>query len=144
MSTISATFVFAGINAEEGGLIRRDAGPSYWATERRIQLHRVLPFSIKDKAHAEDWVTLLQGIELQLLLSRAQPGDLSMTVIEETGTPMWEYLYGRSGGEIGSLTQLLRIGANRAIKTGSERITFDLLDGVRINQGREKHRQAAT
>jgi hypothetical protein len=44
-----------------------------------------------------------------------------------------EYLYRRSGGMIGSLSQLIRGAAILAIDDGSEQITRALLDGVPVD-----------
>ena len=49
-----------------------------------------------------------------------------------------EYLYRRSGGMIGSLSQLIRGAAILAIEDGTERITRDLLDIVPVDYAAER------
>ena len=49
-----------------------------------------------------------------------------------------EFLYRRSGGMIGSLSQLVRGAAILAIETGTERITQDLLEAVPIDYAAER------
>nr|WP_228558766.1 hypothetical protein [Catenulispora pinisilvae] len=51
---------------------------------------------------------------------------------------MAESLYRRSGGMIGSLSQLIRGAAILAIDTGTEKITEDLLDLVPIDYAAER------
>jgi hypothetical protein len=52
-----------------------------------------------------------------------------------------DYFFARTSGYIGSMMELARMGAPRAIKNGSERITKDLLDSVHIALAAEKRRQ---
>ncbi len=62
-------------------------------------------------------------------LHHHQPGTL---------TGLSEYLYHRSGGMIGSLSQLIRGAAVLAIEDGSERITEDLLEAVPVDFAAER------
>jgi hypothetical protein len=48
---------------------------------------------------------------------------------------MPEYLFRRTGGIVGLLERLIEDGAARAIDTGTERLTADLLDTIDINLG---------
>ncbi|MFB6724363.1 hypothetical protein ACFCV3_29560 [Kribbella sp. NPDC056345] len=57
-----------------------------------------------------------------------------------------DYLFARSSGHFASLMSLIGRGCYRAIKTGTETLTVDLLDAVRIDQAAEtarKHLAAA-
>jgi hypothetical protein len=51
------------------------------------------------------------------------------------------YLFARTTGNIGSLMDLIRRGASRAIRTGRERIDRELLDDIRIDEGAETERR---
>ena len=55
-----------------------------------------------------------------------------------------EYLYRRSGGMIGSLSQLVRGAAILAIEDGSEQITSELLDLVPVDYAATTRRHRAT
>lgn len=52
-----------------------------------------------------------------------------------------DYLYARSTGHIGSLITLINRGCQRAVRTGAERLTQDLLDRVKNDESSEKARQ---
>ena len=49
-----------------------------------------------------------------------------------------EYLYRRSGGMIGSLSQLVRGAAILAIEDGSEQVSKQLLDSVAVDYAAER------
>ncbi len=63
-------------------------------------------------------------LESMLRLDQHQQGTL---------VRLAEYLYQRTGGMIGSLSQLVRGAAILAIEDGTERITRDLLDCVPVD-----------
>jgi hypothetical protein len=50
-----------------------------------------------------------------------------------SGGGMPEYLFGRTNGIIGLLKKLIQAGCRRAIETGTETITADLLDTLAIS-----------
>jgi hypothetical protein len=52
-----------------------------------------------------------------------------------------DYLYARSSGHIGSLTTLINRGCQRAVRTGVERLTQDLLDRVKNDEASENARK---
>lgn len=66
-----------------------------------------------------EWRALLASIEARLTLYQARAGDLS----DRLADTIWEH----TAGSIGSTFMLCAIAANRAIRTGDERITNDLL-----------------
>jgi hypothetical protein len=70
----------------------------------------------------------LAGIEDQLRLLRSFDGML-------TGGDMPEYLFRRTGGIVGLLRRLIEDGCARAIATGEERLTSELLAGTVIGPG---------
>jgi hypothetical protein len=55
-------------------------------------------------------------------------------------TDLSVYLFARSGGHIGSFITLVTRGTYKAIRTGAELLTRDLLDGVRIDEASEQAR----
>jgi hypothetical protein len=63
-------------------------------------------------------------MDAALRLHHHQPGSL---------VALKDYLYRRSGGMIGSLSQLIRGAAILAIENGSEQITRDLLEAVPVD-----------
>jgi hypothetical protein len=72
---------------------------------------------------------LIAALESLLRLHRQRPGNLLR---------LDEYLYRRSGGMIGSLSQLVRGAAIVAIEDGSEQITKKLLDSVPVDYAAQR------
>ena len=68
-------------------------------------------------------------MDAALRLHHHQPGSL---------VTLEDYLYRRSGGMIGSLSQLIRGAAILAIEDGSEQITRDLLKAVPVDYAAER------
>ena len=68
-------------------------------------------------------------MEASLRLHHHQPGTL---------TGLGEYLFGRTSGMIGSLSQLIRGAAILAIADGTEQITRDLLNPVPVDHAAER------
>ena len=87
------------------------------------------PFAYGTAEQREQWRALVATMESTLRLHKHQPGSL---------VALDEYLYRRSGGMIGSLSQLIRGAAILAIEDGSERITRDLLDIVPVDYAAER------
>ena len=130
-----ATFLFAGVGLENRGLLSegmtvRDLPMAQ--TARRWTLLPLEPFRIDTSAGRESWRTFLLGVERDLVLAHRQPGLLA--------DELAEYLFARSTGMIGSLMDLVRRGASRAIRTGDERLSRELLDSVSIDHAAETAR----
>jgi hypothetical protein len=139
---ISVTLVLIGVDIPKSGLLRgarRDPRTGQWAfpagshqdstaaqTGRRFDLVNLQPFRYSEAGSDTSFVEHLAGIEEQLRLLRATDGML-------TGNGMPKYLYDRTGGSVGLLRRLIEDGCSRAMKTGEERLTVDLLDEIRIN-----------
>ena len=85
------------------------------------------PFAYGTGAQREQWRALIATMDSALRLH--QPGSLA---VQE------DYLYRRSGGMIGSLSQLIRGAAILAIEDGSEQITRDLLEAVPVDYAAER------
>jgi hypothetical protein len=79
------------------------------------------------------WRRLLLAIERMLVLSNKHRG---MVADELAG-----YLYARSTGHFASLMTLITRGCRRAIRTGEERLSKELLDGVKNDEGAELARR---
>lgn len=131
----NATFLFAGVALRARGLVGeghtgREAAMAQ--TFRRWTVLGLSPFTLTHKKGREEWDRLLFGIEQALVLADARPGML---------VDLSRYLFARTTGNIGSLMDLIRRGATRAIRTGREVIDRELLDDIRIDEGAETERR---
>ena len=90
---------------------------------------RAAPFAYGTGAQRGQWRALIATLESLLRLHRHRTGSLVRLV---------EYLYRRSGGMIGSLSQLVRGAAILAIEDGSEQISKQLLDSVPVDYAAER------
>ena len=86
------------------------------------------PFAYGTTAQREQWRALIATMDAALRLHQHRPGSL---------VALEEYLYRRSGGMIGSLSQLIRGAAILAIEDGSEQIIRDLLEAVPVDYAAE-------
>jgi Fe-S cluster biosynthesis and repair protein YggX len=93
----------------------------------------MFPFRAKTTAERWQWHQLLLTLEQLLVLANKHPGMLA----EELS----DYLFVRSTGHIGSLMSLLRLGCQKAIRTGTETLTAELLDKCRIDSAAELGRR---
>lgn len=119
--TISATFVYAGLDLEESNLLSGIRGRQILG---RFVPIKTGPFAYRTDQDKQDWVKLVASMEQTLRLHNHQPG----TLIERA-----DYLHARTGGMIGSLDQLIYEAANDAITDGSEKITTAHLDAVLLD-----------
>ncbi|MER8086954.1 TniB family NTP-binding protein [Streptomyces sp. NPDC094048] len=125
---LPATFAYAGIDVEDQGLF---AGTRGRQIAGRFTVIATAPFPYTPGADRDAWRSLVGTLESMLRLQHHQPGTL---------TGLSEYLYHRSSGMIGSLSQLIRGAAVLAIEDGSERITEDLLEIVPVDYAAERSR----
>lgn len=148
LMSMHVTLVLVGVGIPDSGLLRegrrdRRTGELVFAqprhaksfndeaatqTERRFDLVNLDPFGYDTPEAITAWVTHLAGIEEHLRLLKADPGML-------TEGAMPEYLFGRTRGIVGLLERLIEDGCARAVDTGVERLTTDLLDAIDINLG---------
>lgn len=131
----NATFLFAGVALRARGLVGeghtgREAAMAQ--TFRRWTVLGLSPFTLTHKPGRGEWDRLLFGIEQSLVLADARPGML---------VDLSRYLFARTTGNIGSLMDLIRRGASRAIRTGREAIDRELLNDIRIDEGAEAERR---
>jgi hypothetical protein len=129
--TIPATFIYAGIDCERSGLLTEGEGrqSTFSQTGSRFTLLTMTRFSNRGEDGGSDWTSLLMGIERELCLLKMQPGDLS--------DGLSDYLFDRTHGEMGALMTLIRVGALRAIETGDERLTVEILENVPLSRDAE-------
>ena len=130
-------FIFTGVGLTERRYINEGLTGSAAVlaqTARRWTTIRVDPFGYTTDADRAEWHTLLRTLEEQLILARATPGML---------TRQADYLFERSGGYIGSLVNLLRLGATKAILSDLEAMPTTLLDTVRVDDAAEIARAVA-
>lgn len=109
---LPATFIYAGIDVEAQGLF---AGVRGRQIAGRFTVIPAAPFAYGTGAQREQWRALIAALESLLRLHRH-----------------------RSGGMIGSLSQLVRGAAILAIEDGSEQISKQLLDSVPVDYAAER------
>lgn len=118
---LPATFAYAGIEVEAQGLF---AGVRGRQIAGRFTLICATPFAYGTSEQRDAWRALVASLESMLRLHRHTPGTL---------VQLDEYLYQRTGGMIGSLSQLIRGAAILAIEDHSEKITRTLLDDIPVD-----------
>jgi hypothetical protein len=123
---LPATFVYAGLDVDETGLF---AGTRGRQIAGRFTLIPARPFDYGTAEQKGTWRSLIAAMEASLRLHNHQPGTL---------TGLGEYLFGRTGGMIGSLSQLVRGAAILAIQTSTEQITRELLDVVPVDHAAQR------
>jgi len=140
---LAATFLYAGVGLRAGGFMHEGLHGQDVALSqisRRFKRLAVEPLRRSTASERALWLGVLRVFEAELVLLAAKSGDL---------TGQADYLWRRSQGVIGSLTQLLSEATAEAIDTGSERITLKLLDGIdigyaaEVGAGREEPRSKA-
>lgn len=127
-SSISATFVYAGVDVEGSGLLAEGNSvekATFSQTAHRFKKFDLRPFDYADSKSRTEFLKVLASFENHLLLFDQSPG----TLVKETG----EYIWARTGGYIGPISTLIREGATVAIKRRTERITKDILGGIKLD-----------
>jgi hypothetical protein len=131
---LPVTFIHAGVGLAERRLFAEGLAGDRAVlaqTARRWTRLELPPFEVSSGVGRRHWTSLLKATERQLVLACAGPGML---------TEIGDYLFARSSGHIGSFITLVMRGCWTAIRTGSERITTELLDTVRIDEASEAAR----
>ncbi|WP_328466524.1 ATP-binding protein [Actinoplanes sp. NBC_00393] len=123
---LPATFVYAGIDVEAQGLFTGVRGRQIAG---RFTLIGSAPFAYGTAEQRAAWQSLIATLEAMLRLHRHIPGTL---------VALDEYLYRRTAGMIGSLSQLIRGAAILAIENSTEQITRELLDTVPVDYAAER------
>ena len=137
---LGATLVLIGVDIPGSGLLgsaRPDPSSGQWAfpaghgdaaatqTSRRFDLADLGPFDYFTPDGMTAFIRHLAGIEDQLRLLRSFDGML-------TAGEMPEYIYRRTSGVVGLIRRLIEDGCARAIATGEERLTRELLAATPI------------
>ncbi|MER7513735.1 ATP-binding protein [Streptomyces lavendulae] len=103
---IPATFAYAGIDIQEGGLLSGTRGDQIAGRFTSVATH---PFP-----YNTEWKALVAQMEANLLLDHHKPGTL---------TRLDRFIHTRTGGMIGTLSHQIRGAAVDAILTGTQKIT---------------------
>ena len=130
------TFLFVGVGILERQMLAEGLGPAdatLAQTARRWTALSLSPFEITTEQGRQTWRRLLLAIERDLMLSDSHHGMLADALAD--------YLYARSTGHFASLMTLITRGCRRAIQTGTERLTAELLDQIRNDEAAEQARQ---
>ncbi|GAA3828127.1 AAA family ATPase [Streptomyces chiangmaiensis] len=131
------TLIFVGVELESRGLyseIDSSGDITLAQTGRRTTPLTMDPYLVTNDAHRVAWRKLMLTLEQRIVLARKFPGMLA----EELS----DYLYVRSTGHIGSLMTLINRGCQRAVRTGAEVLTQELLDQVKMDAAAERARKA--
>lgn len=113
---IPATFVYAGVNVEEEGLLSGTRGGQIAG---RFTLIPTSPFP-----YGTEWKRLVAQLENNLCLLDHQPDTL---------TGLDRFLHTRTGGMIGSLLLQVRGAALDAILSGTEKLTRECLEEIPLD-----------
>jgi len=130
------TLIFVGVGLASRGLFSE--GHSYEdaviaQTGRRTTKLDMRPFAIDTAAGRREWRQMLLALEQRIVLADKRPGMLA--------DDLSDYLFARSTGHIGSLMTLINRGCQRAVRTGAEDLTRDLMDTVKGDEASEKARR---
>ena len=131
------TFLFVGVGLAERQWSTEGSDPgdaAFAQTARRWTTLSLDPFDVGTDAGRQTWRRLLKAIERDLVLIDGHRGMLAEDLAD--------YLFARSTGHFASLMTLIARGCRRAIKTGAESLTPELLDGIRNDVAAEAARQA--
>ena len=124
---IPATFTYAGIDVERGGLFTGTRGRQIAG---RFTLITTSPFP-----RGPEWEGLIATLEQALRLHHHTPGTLPAAE---------RYLHQRTAGMIGSLSHLIRGAALEAVLGGTEKITRRLLDSVALDHAAQDRHDTGT
>lgn len=97
---------------------------------RRITPLGLQAFSIEHEPGREQWRRFLLSLEQRLVLASKYPGMLADDLSDQ--------LYARCSGHIGSLMSLIRLGCLRAMRTGEERLTENVLAQVKLDRAAQQ------
>ena len=132
------TLILIGTHLTKRGLYRQGLtfgeavlGP----TARRTTPHKFEPFDATSTSGDTEWRTVLHAVEGRLVLPKHRFGTLS--------DDLSDYLFARTTGYIGSLMTLLNRAATRAMRTGEEALTEELLEMTKIDRAADEERETS-
>lgn len=129
------TLIYIGVGLEARGLFSEGASYSdavLAQTGRRTTRLEMGPFEINSDRGRRDWRNMLLALEQRTVLTDKRPGMLA--------DELSDYLFARSTGHIGSLMTLVNRGCQRAMRTGAEYLSRQLMDKVKNDEAAEKAR----
>ncbi|MFI0977988.1 AAA family ATPase [Streptomyces sp. NPDC021093] len=130
------TLLMIGVGLADKGLFSEGtpSGDTVLAqTGRRTTRLGMRPFTIDSEAGRLEWRQMLLALEKRVVLADKHPGMLA--------DDLSDYLFARSTGHIGSLMTLINRGCQRAVRSGTEHLDRDLLDGVKNDEASENARK---
>ena len=129
------TLIYVGVDLDKRGLFfdgQATTDRAIAQTARRTTKLRMAPFGIRTDRQRLHWHLLLLSVEQRVVLVNKKPGMLAYDLSD--------YLFARSTGHIGSLMTLINRGCWRAIRSGAEYLSQDLLDEVKTDAGSDSRR----
>ena len=130
-NAVPATFVYLGINLNNGALLAGERGQQLSGRFSRIDLTR---YNQSSPDEARTWREIIRAFETKLPLADHTTGTLK---------PLAAYLHDRTGGSIGSLGRLLTGAAMDLVLTDDtttrEEITLEQLDKQLLDMAAETH-----
>jgi hypothetical protein len=132
-NSISATFVYAGIDLENTGLLTEGKSAekgNNTQTGHRFKIFDMHAFSMKTTKASQNYEDLLNYFEEEMSLYKQSPGSL----FKDFGP----YILDRTGGFIGPISLLLRECSTLAINNGNEAFTFEDLHRIKLDHDSEK------
>ncbi len=130
------TIIYIGVGVAARGLLREGMTTSealFAQFGRRTTPLSLPPFLVETDAGRSQWRRLLLTIEHQLVLADKYPGMLA--------DDLSDYLYTRSTGHFASLMTLIARGCLRAVRSGQERLSAELMDKVSNDAAAEEARR---
>ncbi|HYS41742.1 MAG TPA: TniB family NTP-binding protein [Pseudonocardiaceae bacterium] len=122
----ACTIVGTGVDLTTSPLLTEGSGTTrHTQTAGRFAHHQLCRFAITSAEQRSEWVAVVKTLEDALILFQHQPYSLART--------HWRYLHERTGGSIAALHLLIRLAAIRALGTGAEAVTRDLLDTISLS-----------
>ncbi|MBZ9752497.1 ATP-binding protein [Deinococcus sp. HMF7604] len=125
---LGVTFIFGGINVDGTGLFDEGNMTDTYFSQvgGRMKRYELTGFPRGSAV----WKSLVDTFEKQLLLDQHEPGTL---------VKLSDYLYQRTNGSIGSLTNMLKVASKLAILTKGERIDHELLREIVLDRNAEEN-----
>jgi hypothetical protein len=137
LSTVfPVTFIYVGVGVAARGVLTDgldDEDADLAQAARRMTTLTLPPFTVDTEMGRTQWRKLMLTVEQLLILADNYRGMLA--------EDLSDYLYTRSTGHFASLMTLIARGCRRAVDSGEERLTADLMDQVNNDVAAERARQ---
>jgi AAA domain len=129
------TLIYVGVGVAARGILQEGltaAETLYAQISRRTTALSLPPFGVDTDQGRHQWRRLLLTIERKLVLADTHHGMLA--------DDLTDYLYVRSSGHFASLMTLIARGCRRAVATGVERLSTEVMDTVNNDAAAEEAR----